>query len=558
MRLLAGVGTGKTHTLIARIGYLIEMLRVQPHRILALAFDNKGARELNAQLKKLKFPEVQSTTFHALSAKLLRQYWKSDFLILDRGQQREILNGILYPNELARMEAVIGDLESIEYQKPKSALPQVRLESIHANYQNTLRGLKALDRAGLVTSLLDLWEEDEGILEKCQARFDYILVDEYQDANAPQIAMVRKLAEKGGNLCVAGDPDQAIFNGKESDPKPMEDFPLFYPKAALIALTDNYRNPPNLLKGAENLIKNNSERLPKPLKAMAIKEGGITLWKNESEAMQLETIIRLIDGVVGSHSATPIADQKTGHGGKLMRLEDIAIMTRDQKEAKAIADELDRNGIPNQVAAPEAFWERREIADFMTNLDELKFLESYPEDSDFSEWVRGRVVDFARLGKWDEGQVAHLNRIVSLASAYDDKPIQEALFEFLDEVRTGEGIDSWVGANRINVLTLHAAKGLEFPMVMVTGLEEGNIPTISREAEKSSLDEERRLLYVGMTRTTRELHLFFLAKKGAEIQNPSRFLDEIGYANMAYGKLPEADAIAAHRREVRKSQMKLF
>ncbi|MBI5421530.1 ATP-dependent helicase, partial [Candidatus Peregrinibacteria bacterium] len=345
VRILAGAGTGKTHTLIARIGSLIEMLRVEPHRILVLTFTNKAARELNDRLKKLKFPEVHAMTFHALSAKLLRQYWKSDFTILDKQVQETILGGILYPNERDQIKTIMTDLELIDYQKPKSTLSQERLELVRANYREAINRLRALDFTGLITELLDLWEGDEGILEKCQAHYDYLMVDEYQDVNAPQIALVRKLAEKRGNLCVVGDPDQTIYSWRGSDPKSLADFPLLYPNAALVTLSENYRNPPNILKGAENLIMHNPERIPKPLKAMALKQGDVTLWKSESEAAQFETMAHLLENALGSHSAMHRADQsEADREGALIRFGDIAIVVRTQAEGKRIASELTRRG----------------------------------------------------------------------------------------------------------------------------------------------------------------------------------------------------------------------
>jgi DNA helicase II / ATP-dependent DNA helicase PcrA len=559
LRILAGAGTGKTHTMVARIGYLIEMLKVEPHQILALTFTNKAARELNERLVGLKFPNVQAMTFHALAAKLLRQCWKTDFEILGKKDQESILNDLLYPNEKRDLKTILMDLELIDYRKPKSDLSQERLETIRKNYHEALRSRKSVDFTGLLTTLLDLWEEDEGILEKCQALFRYIMVDEYQDVNGPQVKIVQLLSEKHRNLCVVGDPDQTIYSWRGSDEKSMADFGLQYPEAVSVTLTENYRNPPNILKGAERLIGHNPDRLPKILQAMALKQGEVTLWKSESEAEQCETLVHLLEQFLGSHSTMHQADVlEADRQNDLLKFGDIAILYRTQAEGKRIAAELAKRGYPCQLSAPENFWERREIVDFLLHLDQLKFLETYPDGMKFSHWLRERVGHFVSLGKWTEHQVNRLDLLIPYAMAHDDKPIQEALFEFLDEARTEQEIDNVVDSDKINLLTLHAAKGLEFPIVMIAGLEEGNLPNKKSDEDSEILREERRLLYVGMTRATRDLHLFFCNQKFAETLAPSRFLDEIGYATMLFGKLPEAKVQSIHLRQVKKAQMKLF
>ncbi len=559
LRILAGAGTGKTHTLVSRIGYLIEMLKVEPHKILALTFTNKAARELNHRLTELKFPGVEACTFHALAARILRHYWKTDFAILGKKEQEEVLFGILYPNEKKELRIILSDLELIDFRKPKSSLAPERMEIILRDYRAALKKLNALDFTGLLTKLLDLWEEDEGILEKCQALFSYILVDEYQDVNGPQIQIVQKLADKHRNLCVVGDPDQTIYSWRGSDPKSLADFPLNYPDCALVSLTENYRNPPRILKGAEELIGHNPERLPKPLQALALKQGDISLWKSVSESEQNETILHLLQNYLGSHDAMHTADiLDVKRDEEFLKFGDIAILYRTQAEGKRIAAELAKRGYPYQLSAPEVFWERKEVMEILMHLDQLRFLESFPEGIKFSDWMRERIDHYVSLGKFTDSQVTHMHMLVPHAMAYDAQPIQDALFDFLDEARTEQDIDNLVESDKINLLTLHSAKGLEFPVTMIVGLEEGNLPGKKMGEDAELLAEERRLLYVGMTRATRDLHLFFCTQKFAEPTFPSRFLEEIGYSNMIFGKLPETTVRSIHRKEIRKAQMKLF
>jgi len=243
---------------------------------------------------------------------------------------------------------------------------------------------------------------------------------------------------------------------------------------------------------------------------------------------------------------------------EFLKFGDIAILYRTQAEGKRIAAELSKRGYPFQLSAPEVFWERREIVEILMHLDQLRFLQTYPEGIKFSDWLRERIDHSIELSKFTESQVAHIHMLVPHAMAYDSKPIQEALFEFLDEARTEQDIDNLIEADRISLLTLHSAKGLEFPVTMVVGLEEGNLPGKKSGEDAELMAEERRLLYVGMTRATRDLHLFFCTQKFSEILAPSRFLDEIGYSNMIFGKLPETKVRSIHRKEVKKAQMKLF
>ena len=559
IRILAGAGTGKTHTLIARIGYLIELHKIDPSKILALTFTNKAARELNERLNKLKFPGVQTMTLHALAARLLRQFWRSDFVIIGKTEQEALLAPLLTGHEADKMETILSDIELIDFETPKSGLSNLRLDVIVKAYKKALVQHNSLDFSGLLTTLLDIWQENPDILEKSQAHFHYIMVDEYQDVNGPQIQIAQKLAEGHKNLCVVGDPDQTIYSWRGSDIKSMADFPLTNHGCTLITLTENYRNPPNILKGAENLIAHNADRLPKTLQSMALKQGEISLWKNSDEATQFETMAHLLQYYLGSHSLMHEADNlDTGHERVFLKLSDIAILYRTQAEGKRIAVELTKRGYPYQLSAPEVFWERKEIVDFLLNLEKLRFLRVYPENMTFSKWLADRIDHFIESNNWSEHQVKQLNSLLNYAVIYNSLPIQDALFEFLDEARTEQEIDNLIEADRINLLTLHAAKGLEFPIVMIVGLEDDNIPLKKSIKDPEMLAEERRLLYVGMTRATKDLHLFFCDQKFTEIKTPSRFLDEIGYTNMIFGKLPDAKVQSIRRKQITKSQMQLF
>ncbi len=557
VRIIAGAGTGKTHTLVSRTAYLIKEKNIKPEEILTLTFTNKAAHELNERLQKKKLPSVNAMTFHALAAKLLRKFWNPDFTIITAKEQEETLKEILDSDEQGNLKDILLELEKIRNSIQPS--DNERLNEILNAYQTVLIEKNAIDFTGLLTTLLKFWKENPEEQIKCQNIYSYILVDEYQDVNAVQIKMIRILAENHQNICVVGDPDQTIYSWRGARANTMKQFEHLYPESTSIALIKNYRNPPAILKGAENLIAHNSERLKKLLQPVSDKAGKISFWESDSYYQQYEMLFHLLEKYFGSHSGMHMADTlDIGRDEDFYRLNDIALLYRTQSQGKMLAAELSKRGYPCQMSAPESFWERKEIIDFLEGIESLRQWTDIDDGQKFSRWISDKISNFIESQDFTKSRINCLNHLISYAMAFDHLPIQEALVQFLDETNTEQETDNLIQADKINLLTLHAAKGLEFPIVIIIGLEEGNIPHKKLMDDPYWLAEERRLMYVGMTRAAQELHIFKNKKKKGEILEPSRFLNEIGSENMVPGEMPKVKIRQIKKREIKKAQMKLF
>ncbi|MBN2096712.1 ATP-dependent helicase [Candidatus Peregrinibacteria bacterium] len=556
VRIIAGAGTGKTHTLISRIAYLIEEKKADPRKILALTFTNKAAHELNERLQKKDLPLVNAMTFHALAARLLRQFWNPDFRILTSKEQEEILKKII--GERDDWKEIITKIDQIR-NKSEGRNDHPGMNEMIDKYHQRLADQNALDFTDLLTTLLRIWDENADILIKCQSLYNYLMVDEYQDVNALQIEIMRRLAEPHRNLCVVGDPDQTIYSWRGSQAQSMADFENLYPDTVSITLTKNYRNPPALLKGAEKLISENPGRIKKELQPVSAKTKGTTLWESDTDFHRSEILFHLLEKWIGSHSAMHLADQlDVDREEDCRKLSDIAILYRTQGEGKRLYADLSKRGYPCQLSAPESFWQKKVIVDFLEGLDNLRQWSAIENDRKFSKWLREKITKFIEAEELTKAQINRLSHLISYAMALDHLPVNEALIQFLDEAKLQQETDNLIQADRISMLTLHAAKGLEFPIVLIIGLEEGNLPHKKGKDDPYWPTEERRLMYVGMTRATEELHLFRKRKKEDRNLEPSRFLEEIGSENMVPGAMPEVKIEQIRKREIKKAQMKLF
>ena len=575
VRIIAGAGTGKTHTLISRIAYLIKEKRIQPEKILALTFTNKAAHELSERLRKKELPSVHAMTFHALAARLLRKFWNPDlpalpdrqaggrqgFKILSQKEQEEILKEIIGKRE--DWKEVALEIEKMRINEvlntSEGGESILRLQAIIDQYHEQLADRNALDFTGLLTTLLDLWKKRPEILKECQSLYLYILVDEYQDVNALQIKIVQKLSGLYKNICVVGDPDQTIYSWRGSYAQSMMEFESLYPDTTSITLTKNYRNPPEILKGAEKLIAHNPQRVKKELEPTVNRINKITFWESESAYQQHEMLFHLLEKLIGSHSDMHMADQlDVNRKEDFGKLNDIAILYRTQGEGKKFNAELSKRGYPCQMSAPESFWEKRVIVEFLEGIENLKQWSDIESGQKFSKWIREKINKFIESQELTKAKINRLNHLISYCMAFDHLPINEALTQFLDETRMEQEADNLIQADKINLLTLHAAKGLEFPIVLILGLEEGNLPHKKLMDDPYWLAEERRLFYVGMTRATEQLHIFSNKKKEGKNLERSRFLNEIGSENLVPEQLPEIKIRQIKKREIKKAQMKLF
>jgi len=569
LRIIAGAGTGKTQTLISRIAFLVKEKGVHPQKILALTFTNKAAHEINVRLLEKNLPTVNAMTFHSLAARLIRKFWNPDFSIITRKKQEEILKEILTDDEVPDMKNIISSLDAIRYNDPAHggelesenfSMPEIRLREILKKYQAQLNTNNEIDFTGLLATLIQMWKEKPETLLKCQNLFQYILVDEYQDVNAAQIKIMMDLAESHQNICVVGDPDQTIYSWRGAKAETMTKFEILYPDAVSVSLIKNYRNPPAILNGAEKLIAHNIGRLKTKLQPTITKDRIISYWESESEWRQTEIIFHLLEKYFGSRGEMHMADQlDINRDDDFRQFGDVALLYRTKSQGRFLFEQLTKRGYPCQMSSSDSFWEKKEIVDFLDGVENLsKWTDIGLVKDKFSKWISDKIDKFIKSQNFSKSHINNLDRLIPYAVVFDNLPIQDALSRLLDEARTEQEVDNLIQTDKINLLTLHAAKGLEFPVVMIIGLEEGNLPHKKLKGDQYWLGEERRLLYVGMTRATDELHIFTNKKREDRIQEPSRFLKEIGYENMVPGKMPEVKIQKINRREIKKAQLKLF
>lgn len=587
VRIIAGAGTGKTATLVARIVHLVESGKAAAREILALTFTHKAAHELNERLKLKGLPRVMATTFHGFAASVLRETEggadgnRADFSILTQEQQEETLRDLLYSQERDELANVVTDFNRVreaaacgaEWPVLLSSVSIERLGELWQSYRKVLEAKNAVDFTGLLTGVLELWGESPETLSAHGARYKYVMVDEYQDVSAIQVEMLRQLC--GGNtaprnLCVVGDPDQTIYSWRGADPRALEKFSTLFPGAQTITLTQNYRNSPSILNPAEQLIAHNPNRLPKTLEPTLPATLPIHLWEGRDEWQMHEMVLHLLEHFLGSHDHMARADQldagrNSDHrdhddqGGRAFN--DIAVLYRTQAEGRFLAAQLSKHGYPFQMSVPTEFWQRKEIQKFLEKLNAMRAvgrIVASEEFTPFSDWLRPHLEQFIWNQSIPDNKAGPLLHLLSYVMAYDHFPLPEALSQFLDAAATSQDADHLVASEKIQLLTLHAAKGLEFPIVLILGLEEGTLPHRKFADAPLQLAEERRLLYVGMTRAREQLHFFTACARDSKPTEPSRFLAEIGTENLTHGTLPEHRALASRRKQVKKAQMSLF
>lgn len=600
VRIIAGAGTGKTATLVARIVHLIESEKATARDIVALTFTHKAAHELNERLRAQGLPRIFVTTFHGFAASVLRgaggDGGPADFSILTQEQQEEILRDLLYSQERDELANVVTDFNRVreaaacgaEWPVLLSSVSIERLGELWQSYRKVLEAKNAVDFTGLLTGVLELWKASPEVLEAWQNRCRYVMVDEYQDVSAIQVEMLKQLAPR--NLCVVGDPDQTIYSWRGADPRALLDFAVHFPNTQTITLTQNYRNPACILNPAERLIVHNPDRFPKTLVAMPGGEHGthsaalpVHLWEARDEWQLHEMVLHLLEQFLGSHDHMARADrldagQSGDHHQGGRSFNEIAVLYRTQAEGRFLAAQLSKHGYPFQMSVPTEFWQRKEIGKFLEKLNAMRGVEVRRQKSEdrrsageqddneilpqnfvpFSAWLRPHLEQFIWNQSIPDNKTGPLLHLLSYAMAYDHFPLPEALSHFLDAAATAQDADHLVASDKIQLLTLHAAKGLEFPIVLILGLEEGMLPHHKLAEDPLQIDEERRLLYVGMTRAREQLHLFTARARDSKSTEPSRFLAEIGHEYLTRGILPEHRALASRRKQVKKAQMSLF
>lgn len=588
--ILAGAGSGKTRVLTYKVAYLIKEKGIDPQNILCLTFTNKAGQEMRERIKKLlsSNPECRTLnppyagTFHAFCARILRREGKEiglpeNFLIYDENDQlkvvREAIRKLNFSTKDFRPKAVLTTISqaknelisSKEYSQYAQGHFQETVAEIYPLYQRILKEAQALDFDDLLAKAVKLFKKAPQVLEKYQDRFRYMLIDEYHDTNHAQYELTRLLSGKWKNICVVGDCSQSIYSWRGADFRNVLEFKENFPHAQVFHLEQNYRSSQNVLDAAFSIISKNTTH--PILKLWTKKRHGepIYLYEASSEKDESEFIFRAI--------------QKLS-GGKKENLKDFAVLYRTNAQSRAIEEVLIKQSLPYVLVGGVRFYDRKEVKDILAHLRLIanpKDMVAYKRIEKLGKRPLKNFLDFSsKLNISLTSQSTAVNKKVKLnglstleimdkileITGYLDlfnPKIEEDLMrlenikelrsvasqfsnlcQFLENVALiqRENLPSqkstWSDKNEkdaVTLMTLHAAKGLEFPVVFMVGMEEGLFPHSRSLFEKEKLEEERRLCYVGITRAKERLFLSYARRRlyfGNRTSNAiSRFVEDI-------------------------------
>ena len=608
----AGAGSGKTKVLTCRIAHLLE-LGVSPYRILAITFTNKAAKEMKERVQNLVGAQADSiwlSTFHSFCAKLLRfeidgfHGYTRNFTIYDSSDQLVLIKDCLKKlnlddkqftprSVLATISAAKNVLmDAKAFARQAEDFFQQKVSEAYELYQAKLKENNALDFDDPLFLAVRLLEEKDDVREKYQERFQYVLVDEYQDTNHAQYALTKILAAQWRNICVVGDADQSIYAWRGADIRNIIDFTRDYPDAASIKLEQNYRSTKTILNAANAVIDNNESRPRK------------TLWTenpsgNKVIHYQAQTEHDEADYIAGAiYNRHEISHEPYG---------DMAILIRTNAQSRVLEEKLMRYAIPYTMVGGTKFYDRKEIKDVLAYLrllynpedslslpriinvpkrnigattmekvaayaegegislfealsspdaipvtkraqtslenfaamifdllndidgmDVLSLIEKVIKDTGYGEMLDKD----AEHDPQGESRKENVGEFLSVAKDYMDSNPDGNLQDFLENVALVSDVDDFESSDsKVTLMTLHSAKGLEFPVVFLAGLDEGLFPHSRTLMDPEQIEEERRLAYVGITRAERQLYVTNAITRTmygrVSAYMPSRFLGEI-------------------------------
>lgn len=549
--ILAGAGSGKTRVLTYRVAYLVGVKKVPPENILLVTFTNKAATEMKERVSKLLDTQVLpfAGTFHSLCAKILRADGREigispRFLIYDETDSLDLVKDVMKKMDISTKNfnpnAILATISqaknqligSLEYPQYARGFFQETVSQIYLSYQKELKANEALDFDDLIMETVHLFRESSETLEKYQNRWRYVLVDEYQDTNHAQFELTKLLAKSHQNICVVGDFSQSIYSWRGADFRNLLNFKSEFPQVKTFNLEQNYRSTQLILDAAYKVIsKNTSHPI---LKLWTNQDGGERIFLYEARNEQDEALF--------------VLSRLTGRS-----LSDFAILYRTNAQSRVLEEALLHGGIPYVLVGGTRFYERKEVKDVLAYLRLLHNPKDTVSYKRVEKLGKGRLQNFLahpfpqgetldlldkvlEVTKYlelfdaeNEEDLARLENIKELRSVAQQFP---ALEEFLENVALveKEGRRS-VSGQAVTLMTLHAAKGLEFPVVFMVGMEEGLFPHGRSLMDRLEMEEERRLCYVGITRAKEKLFLTYARHRlffGARTANMiSRFIADI-------------------------------
>ena len=609
--IIAGAGSGKTRVLTYRYAHLVKNYSVSFEKILAITFTNKAANEMKERISKLLNLEVSPkwiSTFHSSCVKILRIHghligFKNNFTIYDQSDSAKLIRNCMRENDVdlkqyspKRFQAHISSLKNMrtspgEAVENAESFFEVKVAEIYTSYEKKLILSNSMDFDDLLIKTVELLETSDQALDYWSNKFEYIMVDEYQDTNLVQYKLIELLSSKYKNLCVVGDSDQSIYAFRGADIRNIQEFEKDFSKATIITLEKNYRSSQKILDIANAVISHNPRKKEK------------NLWTDNEDGLDVNAIRfgseRDEGKWIGEEISKIINEDKNN---------EIAIFYRTNNQSRIFEEELRKLSINYRVVGNVRFYDRKEIKDilsylnFLVNQDDAVSFErvlNVPKRG-IGESTLQKLRDYANSRNISVSNVLeHINEIDTLSdrvikqlttfknliielkthaikgpsqsiekilelTGYKKELIKEGTLEsqmrienleelltsavefenlyeeeiddpfhkvrdYLESLALFTDSDNITNEDNVLLMTLHNAKGLEFPVVFMTGMEENVFPS-QRSENEFEIQEERRLCYVGMTRAEKKLYLTYSSTRtlwaGTNYNLPSRFLDE--------------------------------
>ena len=607
---IAGAGSGKTKVLTHKIAYLMQEKDIKPWNILAITFTNKAANEMKERVEALVGDDAKDMwigTFHSICVKILRRFidrigFDHSFVIFDTSDQRTLIKECLkdlkiddkmFTDRIVQFEIsnAKNDMkEPEEYEAMvKGDYRREKIASVYNLYQKRLKENNAIDFDDIINYVIKIFKENDDVLDYYTNKFNYILVDEYQDTNKSQFTLIRLLAKAHGNITVVGDNDQGIYSFRGADISNILNFEKDFKGTKIIKLEQNYRCTQNILNAANSVIKNNEVKYKKKLWTEN-EEGALpTFHVSDDEYDEGRYIVEEINHL---------------RREEYYKYSDFAILYRMNSQSRAIEEILRREDIPYKIVGGLKFYERKEIKDIIaylrlinntsdnlalkriinepkrgigkTSLDKIQAISEqtgipmYQIIKEADQYGLSRVYSNAQgfieviedlISKKDEytitelikhtlketgytkaledensieaeNRIENLEEFLTVAVQFEEEEADNDLSTFLEGITLSSDIDGMDEEEEsVTLMTLHSAKGLEFPVVFLVGMEEGIFPGYKSIGEPKELEEERRLCYVGITRAKNNLYLTCSRQRtmfGSTSCNPvSRFVKEI-------------------------------
>ena len=608
MLVFAGAGSGKTRVLTHKIAYLIQEEGMLPPSILAVTFTNKAAQEMKSRVHDLVDVDISGITigtFHSIGAMILRREvhhlgWNSNFTIYDQTDAKALIKTVIKDlnldlkmydpkSTLIKISSAKNNMQNPDAMLSIAAnINEQKISQIYSSYNNTLKDNNALDFDDLLVKPIDIFTKNPDILQKYQEKYNYILVDEYQDTNKPQFKFINLLSKINNNVFVVGDDDQSIYGWRGADISNILNFKNAYKDAKIVKLEENYRSTQNILDAAWSIVSRNQNRADKKLWTKN-KDGNkikiISAYNERDEAF------RIIKDISNTKSRKSIPFNK------------FLILYRTNAQSRAIEDVLIKNGILYNIVGGVKFYDRKEVKDVLAYMrliinpnDSISFdrIINFPirgigktSISKIHDYLSSdniidslKEIDQLKIGKkqltalkefrdmikrysirsesekpsiimkdllYDiklkefylnqntsesDERWSNIEECISGIVEYENNNENPTLSSYLEEVSLFTDIDSWNdNDDKVTMMTIHSSKGLEFDYVYIVGLEKGLFP-IERMFEDENIEEERRLFYVALTRAQNEVSLSYAKSRRKFGSEPiptfkSRFIDEI-------------------------------